>query len=366
MKILFSAVMGEPSNPKTWSNAPANLIHGLESMGVSVETMDNSVLSNPVKAYFRAQAFLCGFPASSLEKFNSLRSYRGRRVAKLAKELEVDHIICAGRLDAPTDSNIPYSLWIDNTWDLHVRNLPKLMWTPSMIQAMGRQERLAFTKSRCILAFSEHVAHSVVDQYGVDSSRVDVVGCGSGSIRPFQEKKKISEGHLLFVAKHLFEEKGGALVLEAFELIKQQRPQTQLKMVVNKSKVDSLNKIDGVEAYGFLSRNELNDLFYGASMLVQPMLTDPWGQVYLEAMKARAVVVSFNRAALPELTDGGRLASLVASPTPTAIAEAVLTNYERNQNELDLLTLEAQKRVLEKYNWPLVSKRVYESLVRST
>ena len=80
-------------------------------------------------------------------------------------------------------------------------------------------------------------------------------------------------------------------------------------------------------------------------MLVQPMLADPWGQVYIEAMKARAIVVSCNVGAVPELTRDGSEGVMVDTPSPEALAEAVLDVYARPQAELDAMTRAAQARV---------------------
>ncbi|MBK8907402.1 MAG: glycosyltransferase family 4 protein [Rhodospirillales bacterium] len=123
-----------------------------------------------------------------------------------------------------------------------------------------------------------------------------------------------------------------------------------------------LKNTAGVEAYGFVKRETLSRLFYGAAMLVQPMLADPWGQVYLEAMKARAIVIGNNVAALPELTENGRLGVLVDEPSATEVAAAVLATYARPQHELEQIALEAQERTLRLYNWDAVADRLLAAL----
>jgi glycosyltransferase involved in cell wall biosynthesis len=92
------------------------------------------------------------------------------------------------------------------------------------------------------------------------------------------------------------------------------------------------------------------------------MLADPWGQVYLEAMKARAVVVSLNVAAVPELTDNGRLGVMIGKADARELADAVLATYARPQLELDQLTREAQSRVLGLHSWPAVGARTAAAL----
>jgi len=119
-----------------------------------------------------------------------------------------------------------------------------------------------------------------------------------------------------------------------------------------------------VTAYNFLPREALIAQFHDAAMLVQPMLGDPWGQVYLEAMKAKAIIVSLDRGALPELTDNGRLGTLVDRPDPRALADAVITTYARPQTELETIADEAQTRILTRFEWPHVAQRILNAIDR--
>nr|WP_246623196.1 glycosyltransferase family 4 protein [Sphingomonas colocasiae] len=167
---------------------------------------------------------------------------------------------------------------------------------------------------------------------------------------------------MLFVAKHQFREKGGDLVLAALAHIRAARPQTRLVMVGNADAVERARTIDGVTAYDFLPREALIAQFHDAAMLVQPMLGDPWGQVYLEAMKAKAILVSLDRGALPELTDNGRLGTLVDRPDPRALADAVIATYARPQAELESIADEAQTRILTRFEWLHVAQRILNAI----
>src|SRR3546814_19153880 len=88
------------------------------------------------------------------------------------------------------------------------------------------------------------------------------------------------------------------------------------------------------------------------------MLSDPWGQVYLEAMKSRAIVVSLNHRALPELTDEGRNAFLIERAAPACLAEAVLAAYATPQDSLEDMAAAAQKVALEQHGWESVADRI--------
>ena len=90
---------------------------------------------------------------------------------------------------------------------------------------------------------------------------------------------------------------------------------------------------------------------------VQPMLNDPWGQVYLEAMASRTPVMGLNRNGLPEIVDGGRHGFLVDRADPAALAEAILCAVSDPQR-LERMATAAQRHVLQNYSWNRVAERI--------
>lgn len=314
------------------------------------------------KAFLGARNALVGFPWSQIGWFEAARRLRGNHVARMARQAGCDLVLCSGTLDAPVAEGIDYAIWIDNTFALLQRSAMGLPLSHLSMKEIERLEAIAFNGASAILTFSQHVRASIIDDYGISMDRVHTVGCGSGEVPPFEGQKDFSQGHLLFVAKHLFGSKGGDLLLEAFPAIRVERPQTKLILIGNEEARSKAAGIDGVEGHGFIDRNELNRYFHGAAMLVQPMIADPWGQVYLEAMKARAVVVSLKVAALPELTDNGRLGVLVDKADPRKLADAVLATYARSQHDLDHMTREAQQWAIRSHSWEAVGDRVCDAL----
>lgn len=365
MHVAVSSVAGDPRNPRTWSNAPANLIGALEAIGHTVTGIDSSRLSWLNKAAMGARNTVQGLPWNVVSWFEPARRKRARHVVETARAAKCDFIICAGTLDAPIGLGLNYAVWLDNTFALLQRSAVALPFSLATVAEIERLERLALQGARVVLTFSEHVQESVIMDYGVPSNRVQVVGCGSGPLAAFEGEKSFADGHLLFVAKHLFSEKGGDLLLEAFQIIRRVRPETRLVLIGNDEARSKAEGMEGVEVHGYINRDVLDAFYYGASMLVQPMLADPWGQVYLEAMKARAVVVGLNVGAMAELTDRGRLGILLERADPVALAGAVLATFARPQRELDAITWEAQKRVLSRFEWPSVADRVLQALAHA-
>ncbi len=362
MKIAVTSIVGPPRDPRTWSNAPAHMISALEAIGHECVPIDTSLLSKLDKAVMATGNLLRGYPWNAVSWFAAARRKRAQYVAKAVRAVGCEMVLCCGSLDAPVDHGIDYAIWLDNTFALLQRSAAALPFTRQAVAEIERLERITLNGALRVLPFSEHVRDSIIADYGVPADRVRAIGCGSGPLPPFTGEKDFSRGHLLFVAKHLFSTKGGDLVLEAFPLIRAARPQTKLVLIGNDEAREKAKGMDGVEVHGYVERDVLNRYFYNASMLVQPMLADPWGQVYLEAMKARAVVLSLDVAALPELTDGGRLGVLIDAADPRKLADAVLATYARPQPELDAMTREAQERAVRLHSWEAVGARAAAAL----
>jgi len=92
-------------------------------------------------------------------------------------------------------------------------------------------------------------------------------------------------------------------------------------------------------------------------LLVQPMLNDPWGQVYLEAMVSRTPVMGLARNGLPELVDGGRHGFLVDRTEPDALAGAILCALSEPER-LERMAETAQRYVLGTHGWDRVAERI--------
>ena len=116
--------------------------------------------------------------------------------------------------------------------------------------------------------------------------------------------------------------------------------------------------VHGVKRRSSLLNTERIDYLYREStLLVQPMLNDPWGQVYLEAMVSRTPVMGLNRNGLPELVDGGRHGFLVDRADPSALAEAIVSAVS-DPGRLESMAATAQRHVLQNYSWGRVAERI--------
>jgi glycosyltransferase involved in cell wall biosynthesis len=179
-----------------------------------------------------------------------------------------------------------------------------------------------------------------------------------GNLKPFLGAKDYRKGRLLFIAKHLFREKGGELLIDAFLLALRERPDLTLTIVGNRKAAASVAGHRNIEVRPYVSWDELQSLLHQSTLLVQPMLNDPWGQVYLEALISRTPVVGLRRNGLPEITQNGRSGFLVDEADPKAVARAVLDAVS-DPDKLAQMGWLGQQYVLENYSWDRVGLRIH-------
>jgi glycosyltransferase involved in cell wall biosynthesis len=226
-------------------------------------------------------------------------------------------------------------------------------------------ERKSYYQMEHIFPASEYVREDLIGRYKIDSQKITVVGMGVGKIQPFTGKKDYRNGHILFVAKHGIEgNKGGPLLFKAFEIVQKKNPDLKLVVVGAEKHRDLLKSIPNVTVTGYISWNELQDLYNKAALFAMPALHEPWGQVYVEALLCKTPVLGLNRNSLPEITDQGKYGILIDQPDPEAVAEGIIGAFQ-NPDKLEQMGLEGQRNCLNKYSWDIVAKKMIQVMFES-
>lgn len=200
---------------------------------------------------------------------------------------------------------------------------------------IGRATRL----SARVLAVSETTATELVERFGVDRGRVEVIANGVDE----EFRRELSEtelanalgelglapGYLLFVGNPK-PHKNLERLLDAYARLRASRPATPALVLAGdrdgeRSPVPGWIAAAGLEGsvvrLGHLPSARLPALYRGAAVLVQPSLWEGFGLPVAEAMAAGVAVVAADRGALPEVA--GDAARLVDPDDPAAIAAAI-------------------------------------------
>ena len=363
-RVAITCVFGDPRDLKSWSGAPANVAKELERLGVTVDAIRPG-MSRWEKLGVAARDMLAGLgrPISTEQVLRGLRSRRrlAAQVAEQASRIGARHVLHTGTFDLPASdlaSGVRHYLYCDHSWALtRAHHIDVCRYNKRAMAAFDRAEREALNGLSHVFTFGAYVRDNLIEHYGLAPEKVTAVGSGMGAIEPYQGPKTYDTPKLLFVAKHLFKAKGGLLLLSAFDEAYRQRPDLRLTIVGDERSRSFVGDRPGVTLHAHLPWEKLQQLYRESTLLVQPMLNDPWGQVYLEAMVSRTPVMGLNRNGLPELVDGGRHGFLVDRADPSALAEAILSAVS-DPERLEGMATAAQRHVLQNYSWGRVAERI--------
>ncbi len=360
-RVAITSVFGPPDDPRTWSGAPHNLAAALCRLGIAVEFIHPS-LGAMQRLWLAIRHHRAGYGRLStgeqLMRSRSARMALSLQVAEETARIGIRHVLHTGTLDLPAGDLLPgikHYLYCDQTWALSLRHRTDIdHYTSRAIAAFEHSEAEALHGLEHIFTFADCVRENMLDHYGLAPARVSTVGSGMGRIEPNFAAKSYAPPRLLFVAKHLFAAKGGPLVVDAFRLAHARRPDLSLTIVADPASRRLVPHHPSITFRSRLPWPALQALYHDATLLVQPMLNDPWGQVYLEALVSRTPVLGLARNGLPEIAGGGRYGFLVDRPDTQSIAAAII-DAVAVPDLLSDMGEAGQAHVLATYGWDRVA-----------
>lgn len=304
MTRIAIVLQGDAADPGAWSGVPAGLASGFEAAGcepVPVNALfpgsrtvsralrmswaDES--ANPV--YARA----CGIAAD-----------RGLRAAA---PLDGAVAIGSGYL---LSTDVPFATYEDMTL-AQALSLPDPTYESLSGRAAARwraRQAEAYARASACCVSSEWAASSVRDDYGVEASKVHVVGFGRNS-EPRDVERDWSTPRFLFVGGD-WERKRGAAVVEAFAAVRERHPGATLDLVGGHPPIDA----PGVTGHGFIpmgtpeGRDRYASLLMRATCFVLPSAYEPFGISYLDAGAWGVPSIGTTVGGAPSaIGDGGRV-----------------------------------------------------------
>jgi glycosyltransferase involved in cell wall biosynthesis len=189
---------------------------------------------------------------------------------------------------------------------------PKLLYRRLAYQGSMRRARL-------VIAVSAHVRETLLERVGLSPEHVIVVHSGVDHDRLTPPPGGTRRESFLLYPAFPWPHKNHTRLLEAFALLRRRYP--ELRLVLTGGSYPGFARLDGVDVRGFVSADELVDLYRTAAATVFPSLYEGFGQPLLEAMACGCPVAASDVAAIPEICGGA--ARLFDPNRPEAIAEAV-------------------------------------------
>jgi alpha-maltose-1-phosphate synthase len=283
-----------------------------------------------------------------------------RRAGELLDALDEapDVVLQNGALFSPgRPPRFPYVLLLDNTCLLAERQPPVPEADIGAHIEFGKpwldRERETYQRARAIATFSELVRHSLIEDYGIDPSRVQVVGAGA-NVAPKSEPGRDDDGRtLVFVGKDGWRRKGGPVLLRAFAILRRSRPDLRLLIA---GPTEPIEVGPGVTNLGLVPFEAVERLLGQATLFVLPTLREPFGIAFLDAMLWKVPCVGTQVGAVPEILGDAGVWVPPADAEALATAIAALLDDPARRAAMGEA---GRRRILERgYLWPEVGKRL--------
>ncbi|MFC2015316.1 glycosyltransferase family 4 protein [Chloroflexota bacterium] len=196
--------------------------------------------------------------------------------------------------------------------------------------------KLSVRRARRVIAISENTKRDIVQYYGIEPTKVDMIHYGLDSmfqplppeqIERFRSEKGLPPSFVLFVGT-LEPRKNVARLIKAYAQLPQDRP--PLVLVGGKgwlydeifAGVRSVGLDDEVLFAGYVPADQLPYWYNAADLFVYPSLYEGFGLPPLEAMACGTPVITSSVSSLPEVV--GRAGLLVDPVDTEALAAAML------------------------------------------
>lgn len=258
---------------------------------------------------------------------------------------------------------------------------------PEFFSEEELNHRKEFNRRSCsqatrIIAVSDFTKETIVEKYGVNPRNITPVWEAVGTwFRPeaaadrypgVKEKYRLPDSYIYYPA-NIWHHKNHATLLKAFVIYKD-REKSGLKLVLSGAQMEgsgsieetlsSLRLRDEVLFLGFLPREDLPSLYWGAESLVFPSLFEGFGIPLLEAMSVGCPVIASHTTSIPEIV--GDAAVFFDPAAPESIAEAMCTITKQPQFRKRLIEKGRERAAM--FSWAETARKtlsVFDEAVKT-
>jgi glycosyltransferase involved in cell wall biosynthesis len=229
--------------------------------------------------------------------------------------LQIYCLFAPGRLDAGRR----YAMYLDATAALTRREFPAAVPVGRRAhQQWLEMERQIYHGASRLFPMSQWVRTSLIEDYGVDPSRILVAGAGSNVVHDVLPERHWNQRVALFVGFD-WQRKGGPVLLQAWRQVKRALPDAQL-WIVGTRRAYGPHGVDGVRWFGRIDHAQVAELYLQASVFVLPALFDPFPHALREALGQGLPCISTATGATSEILQDGVDGVLVPPSDPHALA----------------------------------------------
>lgn len=253
----------------------------------------------------------------------ALSAWTRRHIGPLLRDTDVVHLYTqnAGLLSVSALRSTPLVVSLDTTNAKNAYRLPyraPTRCTPWFVPASKWFERRVFSAAHRVIANSQWAARSLLEDYGLDEARVEIMPFGITDPGPPAERPVGRRPTIIFLGRQ-FERKGGALLVRAWRRSVADR--ADLVLVTK----DPVPAEPGLTVVSDLDQGDghLWNLLAAADILAFPSTIDQAPNAVIEAMAAGLPVIAVPIAGTAEMVLDSETGLHVPADDELAFAEAL-------------------------------------------
>ncbi len=255
------------------------------------------------------------------------------------------------------DASVPGVANFVYTDHTHLSNLEYPGWNRAALapQAWIDLERSVYRHARMVFTMSSNVSRTLIERYGCEPERVKCIYVGSNARSATQvdfSEARYARKKILFVGID-WERKGGPVLLQAFERVKQSHPDAELIIVGAAPQV----RIDSVRVVGKVPVEKVADFYREASIFCMPTLVEPFGIAFIEAFAHGLPVIATRIGAIPDFVEPERSGYLVEPNDAAAVAQR-LEDLLDDPQRCARFARHGKALVDERYDWDGTGERM--------
>ncbi len=240
---------------------------------------------------------------------------------------------------------------------------------PDEVEGIWEREAEVYRKASRILAISDRLRQSFIDDFSIAADRVRTIFAGPNfdvtRIPPPSDARKSSSPTILFVGRQ-FQRKGGDVLLSAFRLVTERIPDARL-VIVGPSDLRVDQK--GVEVAGLLDKGTdegwegLVSAYSEAHVFCLPSRYEGLSIAVMEAMLFGLPCIStFTEWSRPETIEDGRTGLVVPLDNPQALAEAMCALLQ-DPGRARAMGMAGRERARSVFSWHAVVEKMEQELL---
>lgn len=259
-----------------------------------------------------------------------------------------------------SDYSIPYAMILDYTEALAKRNWPE--WAPFVSdeawEAWWECEHRAYSNAAHLFPFGRQTRRSLIEDYGIKPEKITVIGSGGYFDQLYAGDRTFGSKRILFYSADGVEtlRKGADRVMTAFRMVRQQIPEAKLVVVGRRKPL----REPGVENHGWVSSEEMRELFLTSDVVVAPSRCDPFPGFLIEAMNFGVPCIVSDADGMPEIVSHEVTGIVLPEASGERLGAEVVRLLGDSRRLMEMS--EQSRRKVQELNWNWIAEVMAQTI----